>query len=177
MQMGERKGNKSASGTAAAACIPPKRHLVITGSRGIGKSTLLREILALPYFSDSRAFPGFTTRAFPRDRVELTDNLTGETARIGSCHPHKSFAVPNFPADSFVQKACAADSAHPDAQRSGNQMTPAMDGFLGLGITSITRSIESASQWAVIDELGYLESSCPEFCDAVFRLFDQKQVQ
>ena len=55
-------------------------------------------------------------------------------------------------------------------------MTPAMDGFLGLGITSITRAIESASQWAVIDELGYLESSCPEFCDAVFRLFDQKQV-
>lgn len=55
-------------------------------------------------------------------------------------------------------------------------MTPDMDGFLGLGITSITRAIESASQWAVIDELGYLESSCPEFCDAVFRLFDKKQV-
>ena len=55
-------------------------------------------------------------------------------------------------------------------------MTPDMGGFLGLGITSITRAIESASQWAVIDELGYLESSCPEFCDAVFRLFDKKQV-
>lgn len=176
MQMGEKTGNKFVSETAAAAGIHKKRHLVITGSRGIGKSTLLREILALPYFSDLGPFPGFTTQAFPRDRVELTDNLTGETARIGSCHPPKSFAVPNFSADNFVQKACAADSAHPDAQRSGNQMTPAMDGFLGLGITSITRSIESASQWAVIDELGYLESSCPEFCDAVFRLFDQKQV-
>lgn len=176
MQMGEKTGNKFVSETAAAAGIHKKRHLVITGSRGIGKSTLLREILALPYFSDLGPFPGFTTQAFPRDRVELTDNLTGETERIGSCHPHKSFAVPNFSADNFVQKACAADSAHPDAQRSGNQMTLDMDGFLGLGITSITRAIESASQWAVIDELGYLESSCPEFCDAVFRLFDQKQV-
>ena len=55
-------------------------------------------------------------------------------------------------------------------------MTPDMSGFLGLGITSITRATKSMSQWAVIDELGYLESFCPEFCDTVFRLFDQKQV-
>ena len=143
MQMGEKTGNKFVSETAAAAGIHKKRHLVITGSRGIGKSTLLREILALPYFSDLGPFPGFTTQAFPRDRVELTDNLTGETARIGSYHPHKSLAVPNFSADNFVQKACAADSAHPDAQRSGNQMTPDMDGFLGLGITSVTRDRKS----------------------------------
>ena len=80
MQMGEKTGNKFVSETAAAAGIHKKRHLVITGSRGIGKSTLLREILALPYFSDLGPFPGFTTQAFPRDRVELTDNLTGETA-------------------------------------------------------------------------------------------------
>ncbi len=176
MQMGEKTGNKSIPENAQAASIPQKRHLIITGSRGIGKSTLLREILTLPYFSDLGPFPGFTTRAFPRDRVELTDNLTSETARIGSYHPHKSLAVPNFSADNFAQNACAADSAHPDAQRSGNQMAPDMNGFLGLGITSITRATESTSQWAVIDELGYLESSCPEFCDAVFRLFDQKQV-
>ena len=52
MQMGEKTGNKFVSETAAAAGIHKKRHLVITGSRGIGKSTLLREILALPYFSD-----------------------------------------------------------------------------------------------------------------------------
>ena len=75
MQMGEKTGNKFVSETAAAAGIHKKRHLVITGSRGIGKSTLLREILALPYFSDLGPFPGFTTQAFPRDRVELTDNL------------------------------------------------------------------------------------------------------
>ena len=91
--MGEKTGNKFVSETAAAAGIHKKRHLVIAGSRGIGKSTLLREILALPYFSDLGPFPGFTTRAFPRDRVELTDNLTGETARIGSYHPHKSLSL------------------------------------------------------------------------------------
>ena len=73
MQMGEKTGNKFVSETAAG--IHKKRHLVITGSREIGKSTLLREILALPYFSDLGPFPGFTTQAFPRDRVELTDNL------------------------------------------------------------------------------------------------------
>lgn len=104
MQMGEKTGNKFVSETAAAAGIHKKRHLVITGSRKIGKSTLLREILALPYFSDLGPFPGFTTQAFPRDRVELTDNLTGETARIGSYHPHKSLAVPNFSADNLYKK-------------------------------------------------------------------------
>ena len=93
MQMGEKTGNKFVSETAAATGIHKKRHLVITGSRGIGKSTLLREILALPYFSDLGPFPGFTTQAFPRDRVDLTDNLTGETARIGSYHPPSLFQI------------------------------------------------------------------------------------
>lgn len=186
MQIGDAAGNQSESVSAAAASVLPKRHLIITGSRGIGKSTLLREILALPYFSDLGPFPGFTTRAFPCDRVELTDTLTGKTARIGFYHPHKSLAVPNFSADNFIRNTCATDSDRPDAQplisesseaqRSGNQMTPDMNGFLGLGLTSITRAITSPSKWAVIDELGYLESSCPEFCNAVFRLFDKKQV-
>ena len=55
-------------------------------------------------------------------------------------------------------------------------MTPDLSGFLGPGAASVTRAIDSPAQWTVIDELGYLESSCPEFCDAVFRLFDRKRV-
>ena len=116
--------------------LAKKRHLIITGSRRSGKSTLLREILTLPDFpadtisseiseslrnpvsadsslpgsclpvfhglrrhisdipflpgqAESRLqmFPGFTTHAFKQDRVELTDNLTGETSRIGIYRP------------------------------------------------------------------------------------------
>ena len=186
MQMGENLENRSVSDTASAIYVPAKRHLIITGSRGIGKSTLLREILALPYFADSGPFPGFTTQAFPRDRVELTDNLTGEFVRIGFYNPKNPIAAETFSAGDFTPYSCAANrsgtdtklpgTGHPAPQQSGNQMTPDIDGFLGLGLTAVTRAIDSASQWAVIDELGYLEGSCKEFCDAVFRLFDRKRV-
>lgn len=143
------------SASRAAACS----HLIITGSRGSGKSTLLRGLLSLPYFSSTqfqamRPFPGFTTHAFPHDRVELKDNRTGKSTRIG-----------------FYDPGLTTDSCTP-----GNQMRPDRNGFLGTGLSSIQHAIASPSPFAVIDELGYLESSCPEFCDAVFRLFDRKHV-
>lgn len=149
-------GNQSDPDSTSPVPIGGKRHLIITGCRGSGKSTLLREILALPYFSGRGPFPGFTTRVVPRDHVELTDNLTGEAVTIGSYQP-----------------PVARQSV---SQTPGNQMTPDLNGFLGPGAASVTRTIDSPAQWTVIDELGYLESSCPEFCDAVFRLFDRKRV-
>lgn len=149
-------GNQSDPDSTSPVPIGGKRHLIITGYRGSGKSTLLREILALPYFSGRGPFPGFTTRVVPRDHVELTDNLTGEAVTIGSYQP-----------------PVARQSV---SQTPGNQMTPDLNGFLGSGAASVTRTIDSPAQWTVIDELGYLESSCPEFCDAVFRLFDRKRV-
>lgn len=149
-------GNQSDPDSTSPVPIGGKRHLIITGCRGSGKSTLLREILALPYFSGRGPFPGFTTRVVPRDHVELTDNLTGEAVTIGSYQP-----------------PVARQSV---SQTPGNQMTPDLSGFLGPGAASVTRAIDSPAQWTVIDELGYLESSCPEFCDAVFRLFDRKRV-
>lgn len=149
-------GNQSDPDSTSPVPIGGKRHLIITGCRGSGKSTLLREILALPYFSGRGPFPGFTTRVVPRDHVELTDNLTGEAVTIGSYQP-----------------PVARQSV---SQTPGNQMTPDLNGFLGSGAASVTRTIDSPAQWTVIDELGYLESSCPEFCDAVFRLFDRKRV-
>ena len=113
-------------------------------------------------------FPGFTTHAFKQDRVELTDNLTGETSRIGIYRPE--FSSHTFPADSDSGKSAASSAS------SGNQMAPDLNGFLGGGLASIRRAIDSPAAFAVIDELGYLESSCPEFCDAIFHLFDTKRV-
>ena len=149
-------GNQSDPDSASPVPIGGKRHLIITGCRGSGKSTLLREILALPYFSGRGPFPGFTTRVVPRDHVELTDNLTGEAVTIGSYQPPAAGQTVSL--------------------TPGNQMTPDLSGFLGPGAASVTRAIDFLPQWTVIDELGYLESSCPEFCDAVFRLFDRKRV-
>lgn len=53
-----------------------KRHLILTGGRGSGKTSLLREICAA-------ALPGITTFAQPGQAVYLTENLTGSRACIG----------------------------------------------------------------------------------------------
>ena len=53
-----------------------KRHLLLTGARKSGKSTLLAGL-----FPDS--LPGVTTWAEPGKAVYLRDNATGRTARIG----------------------------------------------------------------------------------------------
>lgn len=57
-----------------------KRHLLITGGRGTGKTTLLNA-LAEPQM------PGLITRAVPGKMVVMTDRLTGETFPIGEFDP------------------------------------------------------------------------------------------
>lgn len=53
-----------------------RRHLFLSGSRGCGKTTLLRALTR-----DS--LPGITTWAEPRRAVYMRDNTSGETVQIG----------------------------------------------------------------------------------------------
>lgn len=55
-------------------------------------------------------------------------------------------------------------------------MRPVADGFLLLGVPALHRMAAGESEWAVLDELGYLENSCPEFRQAVEALLDAKRV-
>ena len=57
-----------------------------------------------------------------------------------------------------------------------NRMRPVADGFLLLGVPALHRMAAGESEWAVLDELGYLENSCPEFRQAVEALLDAKRV-
>ncbi len=52
------------------------RHLILTGGRKSGKTTLMRALYPNP-------LPGVTTWAVPKSAVYLRDNLTGETVQIG----------------------------------------------------------------------------------------------
>ena len=54
-----------------------KRHLILTGTRARGKSTLLKELFP-------ETLPGLTTWAEPKQAVYLQDNLTSETAQVGA---------------------------------------------------------------------------------------------
>jgi molybdenum cofactor cytidylyltransferase len=66
-----------------------KRHILITGKKGAGKTTLAR-ILA------GEASAGFSSRAVPHSRVLLRDNLTGEECVIGQYSSEMGRMVPVY---------------------------------------------------------------------------------
>lgn len=123
-----------------------KRHLLLTGGRGVGKTTLLRKLVPL-LCPDA---PGLVTTAYPADRVEMRETVTGRTAVIGRFDP----ALPV----------------------GENRMRTVPNGFLQLGVPALHQMAAGENTWAVLDELGYLESGCPEFQRAVEVLLDTKRV-
>ena len=136
----------TASSIISSFRVSGKRHLLLTGGRGTGKTTLLRALVPL-------LCPGaqeITTAAYPADRVEIRESLGGKIAVIGRFDP-----------------------ALPPGE---NRMRPVADGFLLLGVPALHRMAAGESEWAVLDELGYLENSCPEFRQAVEALLDAKRV-
>lgn len=118
-----------------------RRHLILTGTRKSGKTTLLNSLCP-------GTLPGVTTWAVPKSAVYLRDNLTGETAKIGEF-----------------------DEALPGTE---NRMRPVTEGFHTVGIPALNRS--SDGEWISVDEIGYLEAECEEYCDALRELFDNRRV-
>ena len=94
--------------------------------------------------------PGITTWAKPKEAVYLRDNLSKETAKIGVFDE----TIPGF----------------------GNQMVPVQEGFTSLGVTALENYANSDYEWISIDEIGYLESNCEAYLEALCNLFDKKRV-
>lgn len=120
-----------------------KTHLLITGGRKTGKTTLLKKLFPTPMH-------GITTWAVAKEQVCMRRNGTDETARIGVY----------------------------DAALGGreNKMQICPEGFLNMGIPVLQSCMESEDTWVTIDEIGYLEASCPEYRETVLQLFEKKQV-
>lgn len=97
-----------------------------------------------------QALPGITTWAEPQKGVWLKENLSGRRARIG-----------------------AFDGSLPGTE---NKMKLCPDGFHSLGIPALLRSMDSGSEWITVDEIGYLETGCKEYCDAIRRLMERKRL-
>lgn len=55
-------------------------------------------------------------------------------------------------------------------------MIPCPQGFLTLGLPALARCAQGNSPWVSIDEIGYLESRCPEYQAAILRLMETKQL-
>lgn len=124
-----------------------KHHLFLTGSRGCGKTTLLKEVL--PLLSE-QPVPSITTFAEKKKGVWLQETLSGETAPIGIYNPL--------------------------APGPENRMTPVPEGFLTLGLSALKRGAEHNSPWFSLDEIGYLECGCGAYCRGILSLMEQKRL-
>lgn len=94
--------------------------------------------------------PGVTTWAVPGKAVYLRENSTGRETIIGLYH---------FPC--------------PGVQ---NKMQPAYYGFAALAVPALRGCLQAPGEWVRIDEIGYLELGCREYCQALETLFDRKRV-
>jgi len=123
-----------------------KRHLLLTGGRGSGKSTLLAALIGL--LTES-VMQGLTTRAERGKAVWLRENGTDREMHIGAFDP----SLPG----------------------SENRMRPLPEGFRELGIPALQRCAARGG-WTAVDEIGYLEQSCPEYCSALRELMEHARL-
>lgn len=123
-----------------------KKHIIITGLRDSGKSTLLKKLL--PQLGTD--IPGITTWCEPQKAVYM--RLSGTDAPI---------IVGQF---------------NPDSTSKENRMMPVPDSFNIHGVAFLDSLINAPSEWVSIDEIGYLESTCTAYTEKLYEVFDKKRV-
>lgn len=137
-----------------------KKHLFITGDRGSGKSYLLNSILNqtkdATYMSDFFNFNYLLSRRTDTPEVVIKSNLIDDGKEYVIGRPR---------------------TLTPVSPKKGNNMTSVEDGFINCACPAIMKHLmTSADSVFVIDELGYLESSCIPFQESIKSLLDNSRV-
>lgn len=143
-----------------------KKHLFITGERGSGKSYLLNSILNCISHSINYLQSYRTDKPEVVIRSNLVDN-------------NKEFVIgtPALPGSSITGSSITSPLPVKTNKRTGNNMTIVEDGFINCAIPAIHKHmLTSPDDFFIIDELGYLESSCSPFQEAVEALLDSSYV-
>lgn len=135
-----------------------KKHLFITGDRGSGKSYLLNSILnQIEEAMDMSDFFNYMiSRRTDTPEVVIKSNLIDDGKEYVIGRPR---------------------TLTPVSPKKGNNMTIVEDGFINCACPAIMKHLmTSADSVFVIDELGYLESSCIPFQDNIKSLLDNSRV-
>ena len=137
-----------------------KKHLFITGDRGSGKSYLLNSILNQTKdatdMSDFFNFNYLLSRRTDTPEVVIKSNLIDDGKEYVIGRPR---------------------TLTPVSPKKGNNMTSVEDGFINCACPAIMKHLMASDDSVfVIDELGYLESSCGEFQEHIRTLLDNSRV-
>lgn len=124
-----------------------KKHLLITGSKGIGKTTLLSEIL-----KDRDNYGGIIT------------NLVFENTE----HPEYLLLKDALDNDKYAVIG--------KINSEGNRMIPILDGFETFGVETLKKHRKSSIDLIIFDEIGYLEASTTQYQKEIFNCFNEKEV-
>ena len=135
-----------------------KKHLIVTGSFGSGKTTLINKI------SENNGLINtfkahLTSRKVDSNVIMYSDLINNNTpAVIG----HKN----------------VSSNTNTNTNTNTNKMLPVYDGFFQVAIPAIHAFLEKNIHDGIffMDELGYLETSCKDFQKAVFMLLDKSRV-
>lgn len=86
-----------------------KKHFLLTGNRGSGKTTLFLKLKEIICGSEGKTVPGITTYVIPQERVMLRNDMTSEEAVIGifkdNCMETVSSGFQNLGVKSVAQAA------------------------------------------------------------------------
>jgi molybdenum cofactor cytidylyltransferase len=127
--------------------VSGKRHLLITGSKGIGKTTLLREIL-----KDRKNYGGINTRLV-FEKADHPEYLLLEDAL-----DYKKYTIIGKINNKF------------------NRMIPIIDGFETFGVETLKKYRKSSVELIIFDEIGYLEETTTNYQEEIFNCFNEKEV-
>ena len=78
--------------------------------------------------------------------------------------------------DNFSSKTVQIGRFNPDNTGTENRMLPVLDAFSKTGVSFLRACADVSSDWITIDEIGYLESTCPEYQNALSELMACKHL-
>jgi nucleoside-triphosphatase THEP1 len=124
-----------------------KQHLLITGDRKSGKTTVLNEIL-----KDEASFGGIITYAIRDDK-----------------HAPRCVVLSDINNPDINGIIAVRDEA-------GTALLPLSDTFDHLGVNILNKCYQSSDELIVIDEIGFLENNALHYQNEIIKCLDKKVI-
>ncbi|MCQ2418066.1 MAG: NTP transferase domain-containing protein [Oscillospiraceae bacterium] len=138
--------------------------------------------IAMPASLLNRSSLMISFRSSKKRHLIITGNRgSGKTTLLNSfaCADIRTWAEKGkgvYLCDSYTGRSARIGIFSPESTSTENRMRICREGFLETGIPAVKHCMNHEHEFAVIDEIGYLETQCEEYCQTLQQLFDTKRV-